>query len=233
MTDFSAVADRLASVRERIDRAVLRSGRRPGSVQLVAVTKYAAPDDGFLDALIAAGCFDFGENRPQKLLDKLARYGTDARLRWHLIGSLQKNKIRKILSRLTLIHSVDSIELAEAIDRIAGEERLDSVAILLEANISGDGNKHGFEPEELIDRLGAMRAFRRLRICGLMGMGGLESTGAEVARQFERLRLLRDDAARAFPDLTLDTLSMGMSGDFEIAVAEGATLVRIGSALYE
>lgn len=231
-TDTSKIAENIARVREKIELAAERSGRSANAVRLVAVTKYASPADGFIDALINAGCFEFGENRPQKLLEKLAVFGTDSRLRWHMIGSLQKNKIRKILGRVVLIHSVDSVELAGAIHRVAEEEQLEKIEILLEANISGDGNKHGLEPAELIDRLGEILAFRRLRVRGLMGMGGLDVQPSEVRRQFARLRTLLDASQRAFPAEPLDTLSMGMSGDFEIAIEEGATIVRIGSALY-
>lgn len=231
-TDRSKIAENIKRVRERIAAAAERSGRDSNAVRLVAVTKYASPADGVIDALTNAGCFDFGENRPQKLLEKYAVFGTDSRLRWHMIGSLQKNKIRKILGRVALIHSVDSLELAETIARVAEEEQLEKIEVLLEANISGDGNKHGLEPAELIDRLGAIRSFKRLSVRGLMGMGGLDSTPNEVRRQFALLRQLLDDSRGAFPSEPLDTLSMGMSGDFEIAIEEGSTMVRIGSALY-
>ena len=227
------VASNLARVRERIAAAAERAGRTPESVKLVAVTKYAAPNDGFLDALLAAGCSDFGENRPQKLLEKSAVFAARPEIRWHFIGSLQKNKIRKILSLIRLIHSVDSVELAEAIDRIAREESIPAVEILLEANISGEQSKQGFEPDELPDALGKIASLSRLRVRGLMGMGGLDAPPTEVGRQFAALRRLLDECRAAYPELSdLTELSIGMSHDFEIAVREGATLVRIGSILY-
>lgn len=225
-------ADRLRSVRERISAAAERSGRGADAITLVAVTKYAAPDDGFLDALLTAGCRDFGENRPQKLLDKLARFGANPEIRWHFIGTLQKNKVRKILSKVALIHSIDTLELAEAVHRIAGEENHSPIDVLLEVDISGDTTKHGFEPSEVTDQLGKILALRRLRVRGLMGMGGLDAPLSVVRRQFALLRACRDECRAAFPDEPFDTLSMGMSHDFEIAIEEGASIVRVGSALY-
>ena len=227
------VAANVVRVRERIAKAAEESGRAPESVRLVAVTKYAEPHDGFLDALLAAGCRDFGENRPQKLLAKREVYAGQTEIRWHMIGPLQKNKIRKILPLVRLIHSVDSLELAAALDRIAGEESVPTVEILLEANISGDGNKQGFEPDALPDLLRAFDRFPKLRVRGLMGMGGLDAPPAELGRQFSRLRRLLETCRAAYPDRSeLTELSIGMSHDFEIAVREGATLVRVGSILY-
>jgi len=230
--DFQIIAGNVAQVRERIARAAERSGRTEEAVRLVAVTKYASPTDGVVEALTAAGCWNLAENRPQKLLDKWEVFGSNKQIRWHFIGTLQKNKIRKVIGKTVLIHSIDSVELAYAVDRIVDEEKIGVKDVLLEVNISGDGNKHGFEPDELMDRLGEILPLPHLAVQGFMGMGGLESTRTEVRRQFARLRELRDLCRAAFPARSFDTLSMGMSGDFETAVEEGSTLVRIGSALY-
>lgn len=258
-----AVSDRLTAAREKIARAAERSGRTADAADLVAVTKYVAPDHPIHDALLAAGCCDFGENRPQKLSEKAAFFAEKSlqaepapkKIRWHFIGSLQKNKVRRVLPLTCLIHSVDSPSLVAAIDRILTEEAetAEEVAeksisslpssfsspfpkkmeILLEVNISGDGNKQGFEPESFLDEIGPLFEFHHVVVRGLMGMGGLESSPAEVRGQFAGLRRLLERTRAAFPYIGgLTELSMGMSHDFEIAVEEGATLVRLGSILY-
>ncbi|HBT76061.1 MAG TPA: YggS family pyridoxal phosphate-dependent enzyme [Planctomycetaceae bacterium] len=227
------VARRLAEVRGRIDVAAVRAGRLPESVRLVAVTKYAIPADGMIEALLAAGCRDLGESRPQALLEKSRLFDRSHpdEVCWHLIGSLQKNKIRKILPRIALIHSIDSLSLAEAIDRIAEEERIETVHGLLEVNISGDVTKHGFMPDAIGKVIEPLRNLRHLKIDGLMGMGGLYSDPDQVRAEFAAIRRL----AALIPEsdtVAMRELSMGMSDDFEIAVEEGATLLRLGSVLY-
>lgn len=170
------------------------------------------------------------------------------RLRWHFIGPLQRNKARRILPFVSLLHSVDSLKLLEAIDRMLGEEneraaaggvRADepvfpaSISALLEVRLSDDAAKQGFEPAEILDVLPRTADFRRVRILGLMGMAGLTANESETRRQFATLRELRDRCRSLYPEFAdFNELSMGMSGDFEIAVEEGATIVRVGSILY-
>ncbi len=219
------ISENLQAVRERIARAADRAGRREQDIRLVAVTKYATPGDGFVEALLDAGCRDFGEARPQSLVDKAEQFGTDP-IRWHLIGSLQRNKIRKLLPICSLIHSVDSIKLLDAIDRIAEEENLTTVPpLLLEINISSEEMKHGFEPEEIPAVLEHAAGLPRLTVLGLMGMSGLRSDETQKRREFQTLFQLAEKHG-------LREISMGMSDDFETAIEEGATIVRIGSMLY-
>jgi len=234
----SPIAANVNTVRQRIRKAAIRSGRSETDVTLVAVTKYASTTDGVVDALLAAGCCDLGESRPQSLLEKAEFFGGES-IRWHLIGSLQRNKVRKVLPLDSLIHSVDSVRLAEAINRIASELSEETGKpikpnCLLEVAISGDATKHGFAPDELPVVLDKLANLQNISFCGLMGMSGLDVDAVEVRRQFSTLRCLAELLRRrGTPDnASLSELSMGMSDDFETAIEEGATLVRIGSLLY-
>jgi PLP dependent protein len=231
MTDpLSLLTENLARVRERIARAEAAAGRSAGSVRLIGVTKYAGPDVAQL--LVQAGLTDLGESRPQELWRK-AEALADANIRWHLIGHLQRNKIRRTLPLTWLIHSGDSLRLLEALDEEsrAGQRNTD---VLLEVNISGDAAKHGFSPTELAPLLPTIAAMTGLCVRGLMGMASLEGSLDDARRQFASLRELRDELRKNCPpQINLAELSMGMSGDFEQAIAEGATMVRVGSALLE
>jgi pyridoxal phosphate enzyme (YggS family) len=198
-----------------------------------------------IEAFLAAGCVDLGESRPQALAEKAEFYASQPvcrsqPIRWHLIGSLQRNKIRKILPVTTLIHSLDSFRLAEAIDRIVREENDQSptpsvpVHCLLEIAISGDAEKHGFTPQEVPEVVEKIAGLKYLAVDGLMWMSGLGSDERQTRREFAAVRQLAESLRQAGtpPNVKFETLSMGMSGDFELAVEEGATLVRIGSRLY-
>jgi pyridoxal phosphate enzyme (YggS family) len=199
-------------------------------VTLVAVSKYVDVDAAY--ALLDAGCHDLGESRPQELWRK-ADALADADVRWHFIGHLQRNKVRRTLSHIALLHACDSLRLLEEVDRIAGESNA-MVRALLEVNISGDASKHGFNPEEMPSVMPLLADYSRVQICGLMGMASLEGSLDDARRDFERLRLLRDSLISLLPaGIAFNELSMGMSGDFEAAIEEGATIVRVGSALFE
>lgn len=233
------IAQNVQNVRQRIAEAAQRAGRDESEVTLVAVSKYASLESGVIEALLEAGCTDLGESRPQSLLKKAEHFAAGQShahgIRWHLIGSLQRNKIRKILPHLTLIHSIDSLRLAEAVDRIAEEERQSSVNILLEVAISDDETKHGFKPDEIPAALEELSQRKRLAVKGLMCMAGLRANADETRRQFAVVRHLADSLQKAgLPEnMSLAELSMGMSDDFELAVEEGATLVRVGSLLLD
>jgi pyridoxal phosphate enzyme (YggS family) len=224
------VAENLESVRGRIAAAAARSGRTADAISLVVATKYVTTD--LAAAVITAGCRDLGESRPQELWVKAAAL-PDPAIRWHLIGHLQRNKIRRTLPLVSLIHSVDSQRLLAAINeeaKLAGR----IVPVLLEANVSGDAAKTGLAPAELEPLVTEAAALEYVEVRGLMGMAGLEGDDAAVRQDFIQLRTLRDRLARNLPpQFTLDELSMGMSGDFEIAIEEGATIVRLGSLLFE
>jgi len=223
------IADNLAGVQARIAEAALRSGRDADAVRLVAVTKYA--DIAHTQALVAAGCRDLGESRPQQMWKKAAALAHTP-VRWHLIGHLQRNKVTRTAPLLAMLHSLDSLRLAAAVDAAAAELRR-SIPVLIEINISGDAAKHGFSEEDVEAALMKLAAFRHLEIRGLMTMAALEGGRTRARGDFQRLRSLRDRLRLNCPEnVTLDDLSMGMSSDFEEAVEEGATIVRVGSALF-
>lgn len=232
MSQAERIAANLAEVRERIAAAAHGAGRSPDEVRLVAVTKYV--DVATTRLLFNAGCADLGESRPQQLWDKAAALN-DAAIRWHLIGHLQRNKVRRTLPLVHLIHSGDSLRLLEELDREAAAlTGRPPLPVLLEVNVSGEAAKHGFAPDDLPRHVEALAAFEHLNIRGLMAMAGLDDDPTSARRDFARLRELRDRLRREWSGrFSLDELSMGMSGDYEAAVAEGATLVRVGSALFE
>ncbi|MBN2024801.1 MAG: YggS family pyridoxal phosphate-dependent enzyme [Pirellulales bacterium] len=224
------IAQNVAAIRGRIEDAAARSGRRGDEVELVAVTKYVGPDD--IRALARCGCTVLGENRPQELAAKAAALA-DLPLRWHMIGTLQRNKVRRTLELVEMVQSIDGPKLLEAVDRIAGELGR-RVPILLEVNISGEASKHGLRPDEVEPLLTAWPACENVELRGLMGMSSWGGTPDQARREFAGLRELRDRLnVRLAGRVNLAELSMGMSGDFETAIEEGATMARIGSALFE
>ena len=221
-----SLTENLEAVRGRIQAAAVRSGRDPKGVELVAITKMH-PAEKVREAA-AAGQELFGESRVQEALLKIP--SLPGRLRWHFIGHLQANKVRKALPLFELIHGVDSMEIARDIDRIAADLGLHP-RVLLEVNVSGEGSKHGFAPEALERGLEQLLALSRLQVEGFMTMAPLAPEAEASRPYFASLRKLRDRLS-AQAGVPLDTLSMGMSGDYEVAVEEGATLVRVGSAIF-
>ena len=206
--------------------ATHRVGRQVSDVRLVAVSKTYPP--AVIQEAWNAGQHVFGENRVQDALPKIAELPAEAE--WHFIGHLQSNKIRKALPAFTLIHGVDNLELAQQINRIAGEMGL-TANILLEINVSGEASKFGFSPTDLRQNLEGLLCLPNIRINGLMTMAPY-SEDPELARPvFSKLRILRDELA-AKTGQSLRELSMGMSGDFEVGIEEGATIVRIGSSIF-
>lgn len=223
---MSEIAQNLEHIRTRIARLAESAGRRAEDIQLVAVSK-THPPETILEA-IAAGQQVFGENRVQDALPKIDALPPETT--WHFIGHLQSNKVRKALGRFALFHGVDNVDLARHMDRIAGELGLEA-RILLEVNVSGEASKFGFAPEALPAALEGLRPLTCLRIEGLMTMAPYSENPESARPHFARLRELRDSLA-ATTGLPLSELSMGMSGDFEQGIAEGATIVRVGSAIF-
>jgi pyridoxal phosphate enzyme (YggS family) len=224
------LADNLAAVRERIAAAAAPSGRSANAVRLVAVTKYV--DAALAGLLVEAGQAELGESRPQELWSKAAALA-DLKPIWHLIGHLQRNKVKRTLPVGKLIHSADSLRLLEEISREAGVQSI-SASVLLEVNISGDAAKHGLAPSAIEPLLPQIAALPHVQVRGLMTMASREGDADRARREFAALRELRDILqANCPPHVTLHELSMGMSGDYEIAIEEGATIVRVGSALFE
>jgi len=223
---MSQISDNLINIHSRMQDATHRVGRQVSDVRLVAVSKTYPP--AVIQEAWNAGQHVFGENRVQDALPKIAELPAEAE--WHFIGHLQSNKIRKALPAFTLIHGVDNLELAQQINRIAGEMGL-TANILLEINVSGEASKFGFSPTDLRQNLEDLLCLPNIRINGLMTMAPY-SEDPETARPvFSKLRILRDELAAKTGQALLE-LSMGMSGDFEVGIEEGATIVRIGSSIF-
>lgn len=222
---MNGIRDNLQKVRERIAATALHYGRAPSEVTLLAVSK-TFPAEAVSEALAAGQC-KFGENRVQELSEKAPRLPDSCQ--WHLIGHLQQNKVRQALQYASVIQSVDSLSLLQRINRIA-EEMNRTPEILLEVNISGEDSKFGIHPEAVEALLQATQS-GSARCTGLMTIAPLQASETELAAVFSGLRHLRDRMVSS-TGLALPELSMGMSGDFEIAIAEGATIVRIGSAIF-
>jgi pyridoxal phosphate enzyme (YggS family) len=225
--EFLAV--RLAAVEARLQAACRRAGRNRTDVTFVCVTKTVTPATAA--ALADLGALDLGENRPQELWRKAA--ALPKTIRWHLIGHLQRNKIERTLPLVQLIHSVDSLRLLEALDAEAVRQQR-QIGVLLEINASQELSKHGWAVDDLPGVIGQLARFQQIRVQGLMTMAALEADPEQCRPTFATVRALRDRLCGQMPPPhSLHELSMGMSNDFEIAIEEGATLVRIGTALFE
>jgi len=223
---MSDIDTRLANVRAQIAEAAARAGRPADDVSLVAVTKTQPPEA--VQEAIDAGQLLFGENRVQEAKAKIPLL--PGRARWHFIGHLQKNKIRHVLPLFELIESIDSLELARDLDRIAAEAGAFPRA-LLEVNVAGEGSKFGFAPAKLPEQMEALLALERVQIEGLMCIPPPMPRAEDARRYFAMLRELRDRLAST-SGISWRQLSMGMSGDFPVAIEEGATLVRVGTAIF-
>jgi PLP dependent protein len=226
-----SIAQNFHRVRERMARAAELAGRRLDDITLVGVTQYVGASEAA--ALAAAGCHDLGESRPQELWSKAAAISA---VRWHLVGHLQRNKVRRTLPLVSLIHSVDSERLLAAIDeaRVEAGDSLPAVRVLLEVNTSGEPAKHGLAPEAVEPLVAAALRYEHVTICGLMTMAAREGGPVVAARNFASLRELRDRLQpQTPPGVRLNDLSMGMSDDYEVAIREGSTIVRVGSLLWE
>jgi pyridoxal phosphate enzyme (YggS family) len=223
---MSSIAENLEYVREQIAQAAMKSGRSPDEVELVAITK-THPAEKVCEA-IEAGQTLFGESRVQEARAKIPELPSN--VRWHFVGHLQKNKVRPALPLFEMIHSIDSLGLAQDINRVAEEEGLHP-RVLLEVNVAGEGSKFGFSFERLHDQMEELLALSRLSILGLMTIPPLAKQSEASRKHFVQLRHLRDRLQREFR-VDFTQLSMGMTQDFAIAVEEGATLVRVGTAIF-
>ena len=242
MKNPTEIENKLARVHERIANAARRSGRGPDGIALVAVTKtHPAP---VVAAAYQAGLRNFGENRVEEASGKIPTVRElipfPERLRWHMVGHLQRRKARLAVALFDIIHSVDSLRLAQRVNRFA-EESEKVMQVLLEVNVSGEASKHGFDLPPLaspqsrsafIADVEQILALLYLQPCGLMTMAPIVNDPEQARPIFAALRMLRDDLSRRFPRADLRELSMGMTDDFEVAVEEGATMVRIGRAIF-
>jgi pyridoxal phosphate enzyme (YggS family) len=221
--------ERLQAVEARLAAACARAGRRREEVTLVAVTKTIPAE--VAAALANLGVLDLGENRPQELWHKAAALPPG--VRWHLVGHLQRNKIERTLPLVHLLHSVDSMRLLAALEAEAAKHDR-TVPVLLEINASREASKHGFAPEELPALVPDLQRLQRVRILGLMTMAAYEEDPEQCRPTFAEVRRLRDLLRSQLPPPhQVEQLSMGMSNDFEVAVEEGATFVRLGTVLFE
>ena len=221
-----SLAENLDSIQQRIRAACQRAGRETGSVALLAVSKTHPPEA--VAAAAALGLSLFGENKVQEARAKLPL--CPGRLRWHFIGHLQSNKCREVVELFAMIESVDSLALAQEINKRA-EAAAKTMPILLEVNVAGEASKFGYQPERLLAELKAINALPRIEIQGLMAVPPWTPVAEGSRPHFRRLRELKE-RAEAVLGAPLPHLSMGMSGDFEVAIAEGATIVRVGTALF-
>jgi pyridoxal phosphate enzyme (YggS family) len=220
------IAANLAVVEDRLNAACRRAGRARSEVTLIAVTKTVSPEVAAL--LPELGIHDLGESRPQELWRKAAIVPG---VRWHLIGHLQRNKLERTLPLVERIHSVDSLRLLEALEE-ACAQKARTLPALLELNVSREASKHGFAPEDVSELAARLVELQHIRIEGLMTMAAYEEEVERTRPTFQALRELRDRLAAEL-GRPLPHLSMGMSNDFEIAIEEGATLVRLGTVLFE
>jgi hypothetical protein len=222
---IAGLRDRLAAVRGSIERAARRGGRQPNEIRLVAVSKTHPTD--VLKVAIEAGATDFGENRVQEAEAKIVEIGREKAV-WHLIGNLQANKARKAARLFDLIHSLDSIDLAERLERICAEENRENLDVLIQVDLAGEATKSGAPEKDLPALAAYLRQCSHLNLKGLMTLPPFFEDAEQARPFFRRLREIRDEVFGAEPA----ELSMGMSHDFEIAIEEGATIVRVGTAIF-
>ncbi len=224
--DIDAVTANLERVRSEIAQAIDRAGRSSGDVELIAVSKKQDADK--VRAAFDAGQPIFGESKVQEARAKIPLL--PSAVRWHFIGHLQKNKIRHALPLFEMFHSVDSLALAQDMQRIADEEGV-RPRVLLEVNVAGEGSKFGFAPAKLREEMDTLLQLSRLEIDGLMTIPPFAPEAEQSRRYFVQLRDLRDELEEQFA-LKLPQLSMGMSNDYAVAIEEGATFVRVGTAIF-
>lgn len=230
MTTEQAIAQNLADVRARIEAAARRSGRDPAAVTLIAVSKTFGADH--VRAAWNAGQRDFGENKVQEAEQKIAATADLAGARWHLIGHLQSNKVRKAAAPFAVIHSIDSVELLDRLDAAAAEGGTRPM-VLVQADLAGETTKHGAAEHEIEPLVRRAAEARAVRLAGLMLLPPWNENQEVTRPWFAKLRALRDRlVAAGIPSGALEHLSMGMSHDFEAAVEEGATMVRVGTAIF-
>ena len=238
---MNSIANNLFSITERIARAAERSNRTPDSIELVAVTKGRSVPE--IHAALTAGATNIGENRVQEARQKYAAVNsivdtvraepTDKTCQWHLIGHLQRNKVKAALDMFSLIHSVDSLRLLSEIAR-RSEEQARQIQVLIQVNTTGETSKYGLDAEALLPFLTDAQAYPTASIVGLMTMGQFSPSPDANRPAFALLRSLAEKVEdEQFPGVTMQYLSMGMTNDFEVAIEEGANLVRIGRALFD
>lgn len=224
---MSAISDNLDKIRLLIKDAAQKSGRTSDDVTLIAVTKTYSPDA--INEAIDCGVTDIGENKVQEIVDK---YDSVKPVRWHLIGHLQTNKVKYIIDKVHMIHSVDSIRLMDEIERQCQKHNV-TMNILIQINISGEESKFGIKPEELEDMLFHAGTLKNVKVCGLMTILPKVDTEISLRLHFVNIkRIFLDISNKKYDNVDMQYMSMGMSGDYEIAIEEGSNMVRIGRAIF-
>ena len=224
------LGENIAKVRADIRSCCIAAGRDPEEITLIGVSKVFPVE--YAEAAVVAGLKDLGENRVQELMPKIERFSSlDLDVNWHLIGTLQKNKVKYVIGKTKLIHSVNTVELAEEISRRSVGNNV-TTRILLQANVSGEESKHGFAPHELKPALDNVMDMPGIEVCGLMTMAPIETYEGEAREVFARTRVIFDDLASYVKSDSWKILSMGMSQDYKSAILEGSTHIRIGTAIF-
>lgn len=222
------IKENLEEVERNICAACARSGRKREEVRLISVSK--TKPVSMLEEAYAAGSRDFGENKPQELKEKYGQLPDD--IRWHMIGHLQRNKVKQVIDKAVLIHSVDSIRLAEQIEEEAAKKDL-LVKILLEVNVAREESKYGFMEEEVLDALLQISKFPHIQVHGLMTIAPFVENSQNNRKVFKKLfQLYVDIKHKNIDNISMSVLSMGMTGDYEVAVEEGSTMIRVGTGIF-
>lgn len=225
---MNPIAENIQDIQSRIEAACQRSGRAVSSVRLIAVTKTIDVEQ--INLAVQAGMTILGENRVQEVLSKYESVSPD--VSWHLIGHLQTNKVRQIIDHVTLIHSLDSVHLAHELQKRASQ-RGKAVEVLIEVNVGQEASKFGLSPEDVPAFLESLKDMNFIRVCGLMTVAPFLPDPEDVRIVFRRLKTLFDAMKHINqPNVTMEHLSMGMTHDFEVAVEEGATMVRVGTGIF-
>ena len=222
------LADNLATVQKNIEKACLKAGRDPKEVTLVAVSKTKPVE--MLQEAYDAGARVFGENKVQEIMDKYDRLPSD--IQWHMIGHLQRNKVKYIIDKVAMIHSVDSVRLAQTIEQEAAKKDL-CMPVLIEVNVAEEESKFGLKTSEVLPFIEEIASYPHLKVMGLMTIAPFVSEPEENREVFRQMReLLVDMNGKKIDNIKMDTLSMGMTGDYEVAIEEGATIVRVGTGIF-
>lgn len=224
---MSEIVKNLEGIRQRIENASKRSGRSPDDVTLIAVTKTYSPK--LINEAIDAGVTDIGENKVQEVVEKFDKVKP---VRWHLIGHLQTNKVKYIIDKVYMIHSVDSIKLMDEIERQAKKHNV-KMKILIQVNITGEETKFGISPDEIDEMLEHAKTLDNVEVCGLMTIMPKVDNEVSLRLHFVNIkRIYIDISSKKYDNICMKYLSMGMSGDFETAIEEGSNMVRIGRAIF-
>lgn len=222
------ITENLEQVKKNIRDACLAAGRDPGEVTLIAVSKTKPTE--LLQEAYDAGARDFGENKVQEIMDKYPQLPAD--IRWHMIGHLQRNKVKYIVDKAAMIHSVDSFRLAQTIEQEAAKHEV-QVSILLEVNVAEEESKFGLKMDEVLPLIERIAEFPHIKVCGLMTIAPFVENAEENRMFFRQLKKLSVDIeAKNINNVSMSVLSMGMTGDYQVAVQEGATMVRVGTGIF-